>query len=205
MRKGTFKRPIYAEYIAKQQAKKPSVKPQKPHTAKIKRKTKKDYYKELLAQNTWIKAIPLGSHGSNVYEKKLWKLVSDYVRIIDFIDYGTCISCNKKFDTWQESQGGHYRPYTKCIGYHKFSFLNVFAQCPYCNSRMNEDKFEGGRIFAENIIKRYGQYRLDTINTFTKGEPVKRELPTIINMMQVIIDFLKTLPVKPDYYHKLSS
>lgn len=201
MRRTSFKKPSYKDYIAK----KASRKPQKPRTAKIKRKTKKDYYKELLAQNTWINKIPLGSHGSNVYEKKLWKLTSDYVRIEDFVTYGTCISCNRRFGTWQEMQAGHYRAYSKCVGYNKFNFLNVFGQCAYCNSCMNEDKFEGGRIFAENIVKRYGQGRLDHINTFTKGEPVKRELPQIIDMMRIIIKAMMSLPIKPDYYRHLGN
>lgn len=163
----------------------------------VKKLSKKGYYKELLDENKWINKIPFGSHGSSPLQKRLWKLVTDYVRIRDF-KLG-CISCGKKTEHWSELQGGHYRPYTKCKGYTKFDYRNVFAQCAYCNSRMNDDKFEGGRIFAENIIKRYGQERLDLINSFTTGSPVKIEIPKLIEMAQEMMCKINELEEKPSY------
>lgn len=180
--------------------------PRKSKTARktiLKKKTKKDYYKGFLAENSWIKSIPPGSHGSTPEQKKLWKLVTDYVRIRDFHCYGTCISCNGKFDTWKEAQGGHYISYTKCKGTLKFAYQNCFAQCAFCNSRMNDNKWVGGRIFAENIVKRHGYEWLELIETFSKGEPNKIELPQIIYMMKIVIDLTKDLPEQPDYYSKL--
>lgn len=170
---------------------------------KVKRKSKKDYYKELLDQNKWINKIPYGSHGSTPLQKRYWKLTSDYKRIKDFIDYGVCISCPRKFSTWKESQGGHYRAYSKCKGIKKFYEDNVFGQCALCNSQMNDDKFEGGRVFAENIVKRYGQARLDKINTYTLGEPQKIEIPEIIENMKMIVKLMGELEFQPDYYSKL--
>lgn len=170
---------------------------------KAKLKTKKTtYYKELLDQNKWIKPIPQGSHGSTKEQKKLWKLVSDYIRIRDFTTYGTCISCNQNFDSWKEAQAGHYRPYSKCKGINKFKFQNCFAQCALCNSRMNEDKFEGGRIFAENIIRRHGKLWFETIQTFTEGEIKKVELPEILKEMRFVIGLMDGLIFKPSYYQK---
>lgn len=174
------------------------------HKKRVKRVSKKTYYKELLAQNKWINKIPMGSHGSTPLQKRWWKLTTDFRRIEDFLRWGTCPSCNKPFTTWEESQGGHYRAYSLCKGYKKFCDKNVFAQCAYCNSRMNEDKFEGGRIFADNIVKRYGQERLDLINTYTKGSPEKLEVPIIIEKMQEILNKMAFLAIKPDYYDKLS-
>lgn len=170
---------------------------------KVKRVSKQTYYKELLEQNKWLNKIPLGSHGSTPLQKKLWKVTSDYVRIHDFLTYGTCPSCNKPFTSWQESQCGHYRAYSLCKGYKKFDRLNLFAQCPYDNSKMNEDKFEGGRIFANNIVKRYGQERLDLINTYTQGSPEKLEVPKLIEMINEILELFKPLSIKPDYYDKI--
>lgn len=170
---------------------------------KVKRKTKKDYYKQLLEQNKWINKIPYGSHGSTPLQKRYWKLTTDYRRIYEFLRFGRCISCNVLFKTWQEAQGGHYRPYSKCKGIKKFCEDNVFAQCAYCNSRMNEDKFEGGRLFAENIVKRYGKDHLDRINTYTQGEPQKIEIPEIIENMKTMIRLTKELEIQPDYYKYL--
>jgi hypothetical protein len=78
--------------------------------------------------------------------------------------------------------------------------------CAFCNSRMNEDKFEGGRIFAENIIARYGERRLTYINTFINEEwSCKREIPMLLDMMLEILTLMKTRKTKPDYYKKLST
>lgn len=204
MKKSGFSKPNYKEWIAKQKLKTRSVKPKTPPKLKARRVNKQTYYKELLSQNKWVSKIPLGSHGSTPLQKKLWKLTTDYVRIRDFINFGNCHSCNKSFDTWQESQGGHYRSFTSCKGYTKFSYMNVFAQCAFCNSRMNDDKFEGGRIFAHNIIKRFGQAWFDEINTFPTGKPVKLEIPVILDMMKEIITLMEHLPIKTDYYNKIT-
>lgn len=196
MKRVGFKRKTLEEVRTKQASKpKPS-----------KNKKIKDKWASVLTRNIWYKSIPEGSHGSNTIEKRLWRLVTDYVRICDFEDYGTCISCNEPFTTWNESQGGHYRPFGKCKGYKKYDFRNVFGQCAFCNSRMNEDKFEGGRIFAENIIARHGERRLTYINTFTSEEwSCKREVPVLLDMMLEILTLMKTRKTKPDYYKKLST
>lgn len=204
MKQSTFSKPIYADWLAKQKAKTRPVKPKTSVRLKPKRVSKQTYYKELLAQNKWLNKIPLGSHGSTPLQKKLWKVTTDYVRIYDFITYGKCPSCNRPFTSWQEAQGGHYRAYSLCKGYKKFDRLNVFAQCAYCNSRMNEDKFEGGRIFSQNIVKRYGQSRLDLINTYTQGSPEKLEVPKLIEMINELLGLFEELDIKPDYYYKIA-
>lgn len=174
-------------------------------TKKVSKKTK-EKWADILEANQWYTVIPDGSHGSNPIEKKLWRLVTDYVRIRDFEKYGNCISCGKVFTTWDEAQGGHYRPFTKCKGYTKFDYRNVFAQCAYCNSRMNEDKFEGGRIFAHNIVNRFNKKHLDLINEFTTPKyDSKREYPTLLNMMSDLIHLIYNHSIKPPYWHKLKS
>src|SRR6185503_4390177 len=39
----------------------------------------------------WVKAIPMGKHGSGHLQKRLWRLKSDFVRIRDWIAFGTFI------------------------------------------------------------------------------------------------------------------
>lgn len=174
----------------------------------IKRKSSKKQDKRLsiLEDKSWYKSIPEGSHGSTTVEKRLWKLVSDYVRTRDFERWGNCISCGKMFNNWNEAQAGHYRPFAKCKGYTKFDYRNCFAQCAYCNSRMNEDKFEGGRIFAHNIKNRFGKKTLDLINKFTDEEYMtKRDVPVLLEMMEEIIFLMADNEIKPDYWNKLST
>lgn len=196
MKRTPFKRKTLAE-VKEKKAKK-AIK-------KVKAKTK-EKWADLLELNEWYQVIPDGSHGSNKIEKKLWRLVTDYVRIRDFEEYGNCISCGKVFDSWNEAQGGHYRSYTKCKGYTKFDYRNVFAQCAYCNSRMNDDKFEGGRIFAHNIVNRFGQTRLDVINDFVLPKyESKRAYPNLLNMMVDLIQLMNTYSIKPEYWNKLRS
>lgn len=195
-----FRQQSYEEKLAKLKNK---LLKAKKLSGKPKKVSKSSYYKELLSHNTWVKKIPLGGHGYTPLQKKLWKLTTDYVRIRDYVTWGTCPSCEKPFTSWYEAQGGHYRSFTQCKGYTKYSHKNVFAQCAFCNSRMNDDKFEGGRIFANNIVKRYGQSRLDEINTYTQGSPVKVEIPIILDMMKEVVYLMKDLPIKTDYFYKL--
>ena len=71
---------------------------------------------------------------------------------------------------------------------------------------MNDDKFEGGRIFALNIASRFGKKTLETINTFTVDTGiVKREYPQLIEMMLEILVKMNKLSIKPDYWNKLKS
>lgn len=69
---------------------------------------------------------------------------------------------------------------------------------------MNDDKFEGGRTFADNIVFRYGKRHLNLINEFVSEKySAKREYPQLITMMLDIISLMSTLDIKPDYYHKI--
>lgn len=69
--------------------------------------------KNLKEEFPWLSKIPQGSHGSKIVFKKLWKVISDYVRIRDFIAYKRCISCSKAISRWKEWQAGHYVAFSK--------------------------------------------------------------------------------------------
>ena len=172
---------------------------------KTRRPSKDKYYKQLLSENTWLKAIPPNiSHGRNPTEQRLWRVNSDYSKIRDFVRDKKCMSCNKVFENWQDAQGGHFRAFNKCKGYTKYSYVNVFAQCAFCNSRMNDDKFETGRIFANNIVLKFGQSYFDYMNNFTNYSYDERvEVPGCIERIKAVLILMNDLPIKPDYYHKV--
>lgn len=81
-----------------------------------------------------------------------WWLVSRFSRIRDFRKYETCISCGKKIERWEDSQGGHFAPAQGCgIGL-LFDAYNVNAECPRCNGN-DEGHLIG---YRRGLIERYG-------------------------------------------------
>lgn len=153
----------------------------------------------------WIGCIPLGSHGSGPIQKKYWKVVSDTVRIRDFFKYRCCISCGKAFYDWNNPdwQAGHYNTYAQCRGYSKFHLDNIFGQCSYCNRGFNGAP--AGVRFKETIIERYGQERMDWLNTFQRMPTEKMYDGEIIEKIRELVIAMKELPAQPDYYQKIIS
>ena len=103
----------------------------------------------------WIKSVPKGSHGtkSNDLTFRYWKVVSDYVRIKDYLDYGYCVSCKKPFVEYKQSQAGHYKTWGSSNAYAKYNIDNIAGQCGPCN---NWGSFEEGAIFLEELKMRKG-------------------------------------------------
>lgn len=148
----------------------------------------------------WLGGIPQGTHGSGIAQKKLWKTISDYVRIKDFYKFGTCISCGKKFTHWRDSQCGHFRAYSICRGYSKWETNNLFGQCNQCNTAYDGNLI--GKRFAEGIVARYGKQRLEQLENMTNRPIEKLEDSVIVEMTKDIIILMKDLPEQPDYFKK---
>lgn len=81
----------------------------------------------------WFNSIKGGAHGQTPAQKKYWRLISIAVRVEDFELYGTCASCYKQFETWGESQAGHWKAWSVCHGFFKYERKNLAGQCAYCN------------------------------------------------------------------------
>ena len=148
----------------------------------------------------WLGPIPQGAHGSNIVQKKYWKLVSDYVRIRDFETYGTCIACGMR-KPLERLQAGHYKSWASCRGYSKWDVLNIFGECDYCNTGFNSN--EVGAKFRDNIIKRYGQERMDYIEALSSYPTEKMEDHVIVEKMKDVLEKMKELKQKPEYYDKV--
>ena len=85
-------------------------------------------------------------------EKVLDKWFSRFIRLRDSDENGviSCCTCNR-FKTWNVGVDcGHYSKRNKR---HRFSEINMAAQCKFCNSRM---KGEADK-FALYIDKKYGE------------------------------------------------
>lgn len=144
--------------------------------------------------------IPTGSHGSNATQKRYWKVTSDFVRIRDFYKYKTCIACGKRVSHWEDLQGGHYKSWASCRGYSKWDTMNIFGECPICNTGFNSN--EVGASFKEGILKRYGQERIDYINSLTSYPSEKMENHIIEQKIIERLEEMRDLPEKPDYWYK---
>jgi len=81
-----------------------------------------------------------------------WRLLSEKVRRRDFEKYGTCISCGVRFDTWQDSDPGHYIPAGTCGFDLLFDEKNIHGECKRCNG------FDEGHLigYERGLDMRYG-------------------------------------------------
>lgn len=147
----------------------------------------------------WFMAIPVGSHGSNPVQKRLWKLTSDYVRIFDAEKYGVCASCPNRIENWQNGDCGHYKGWTSCHNYFKFNRINLSWQCNYCN-RLSDGSI--GYRFSETLKMRHGNTILDDIekiNNIHHGG--KFDDFKLVEMARgLLMDFEMGTVQKPPYY-----
>lgn len=90
---------------------------------------------------------------------RYWDYFSDFVRLRDFKKWGTCITCGKRFKTWNESQAGHFISAGGCGFALLFDFTNVNAECPNCNAWDSNHQI----TYAENLDKRYGKGTADKL------------------------------------------
>lgn len=151
-------------------------------------------------QFPWLSKIPSGSHGSGKYQKKLWKVTSDFVRIRDFHKYKRCISCHRRPSAWNDQywQACHYRAYSVCKGYSKWDVKNIFGGCGYCNTGWNANEIAS--VFKNSIIERYGKERLDILDMFQKMPSEKLEDFKCVLLIKEVIKEMKNLPEQPNYY-----
>ena len=150
----------------------------------------------------WIKAIPESpAHGSGTFQKRLWRLVSDYVRLRDFLKYKRCVATDFCFTTWGESQAGHFKSYSTCNGMFKFDPINIHAQSAPSNSWGG---METGQRFADELRRRYGTDYIQKINDGNRkyqGTNIRDSI--VIEYMEKILEMMAELPEQPIYYERV--
>ena len=82
-----------------------------------------------------------------------WALFSTFIRRRDMKEQkGTCYTCGKSFDTWKDSQAGHYL--SRSMKATLFDERQVKSQCAQCN---NPSMGAGRpREFAYRLVLEYG-------------------------------------------------
>lgn len=149
----------------------------------------------------WIRAIPLGSHGSGHLQKRLWRLTSDYCRIRDWYRWGNKdVASDRIIPDWRSGQGGHYISYTACRGIFKFDPWNIHLQHGYSNKFPTRETI---KQFEEELKRRYGNQFI----IFLEAENIKTSLPIpndlVIKKMESYLNDFKNLPEQPDYYERV--
>lgn len=148
----------------------------------------------------WLKSIPKGSHGSTDPQKRLWKITSDVVRILDWHKRGGyCVSCGVKIPSWKEGQAGHFKPYSVCNSYFKFNLMNLALQCAYDNAYGGADK---GKRFGDELERRGVSLKsLEKENLKLHGQ--KMYDYEIVAMIEDLLDL--QLPEYPEYFNKVNA
>lgn len=147
----------------------------------------------------WVKSIPeSNSHGSGTYQKRLWRLVSDYVRISDWYKYKRCVATNRPIERWQDGQAGHFISYSKCNGIFKFDVDNIFLQSAYSNAWGDYDDW---LAFEEEITTR----GVDIVKLRAKNRDTSLKFSDteVIELMKDTLKKMEELEDKPSYYDRV--
>jgi len=122
----------------------------------------------------WFSRLKPGSHGSTPTQKKFWKVLSDTYRKADWEEYGTCVSCHKHIEHWQDGDLAHFKRYSLCNSWFKFQRENMALSCKNCNR--NDDGVVG-HSFGEELKRRHHKGILEWIeatNLSFKGQQMQQ-------------------------------
>lgn len=149
----------------------------------------------------WLKAIPEGSHGSGTYQKRLWKLTSDFVRIRDWHIYNSqCIATGTHISHWSEGQAGHFKAWSKCNGMFKFNTANIHLQTAKSNTYPDKDDWKNYEL---ELTRRYGENFVKMIETTNLVTPLPMSTVAVIEKIEQILIEMKNLPEQPAYYARV--
>lgn len=96
---------------------------------------------------------------------KSWSILSDFVRMRDFIHYGTYVDTGQKVRDWKDGDAGHYISMAGHGVYSGFSQRNIHLQSKSGNGWGGQDI---GYAFGKELIKRYGKNYLNSLQEDTK-------------------------------------
>jgi len=157
----------------------------------------------------WVKSIPKSSaHGTGDLQKRLWRVVSDYVRIRDWYKYGgCCVATGVYIPHWSEGQAGHFKAYAVCNGMFKFDERNIHLQTANSNyfGDKKGDKAQG-YYFGEELKKRYGKNFIEELEKENRKHiSEKMDNTIVLDKIIYILELMKSLPEQPDYFDRVES
>lgn len=96
--------------------------------------------------------IPLKGRYSGV-KAKSWSILSDFVRMRDFIKYGRCVASGVKILDWRETDAGHYQSMAGHGVESGFDPMNIHMQSKSSNGWGGNAH---GHAFGLELDRRYG-------------------------------------------------
>jgi hypothetical protein len=102
-----------------------------------------------------------------------WSLLSEYIRRRDFYKYGTCVTTGTKFNTWKDSQAGHYAPAGDCGFNLLFDKRNIHGE----SAKSNNPFFSPGKLipYRAELVRRYGEKWVKQLDADYKARHFKKE------------------------------
>lgn len=144
----------------------------------------------------WFNNITPGGHGSTIAQKRLWRVVSEFVRQRDHERYGgRCVSCAAVLSHWRDGHAGHYLPFSICHSWYKFDTENIHLQCAGCNMALYRSGAHIGHAMGEELKRRYGAdilARIPANNERFRGQ--KMELWEIVATAERLLKDIRHLP-----------
>lgn len=182
LKRSGFKR---KPYILKRRS--PTLKPRKLPAPKIPR---------------WVKAIPESqAHGSGTLQKRLWRLVSDFVRIRDWYRYdGRCVATGRYIAHWTLGDAGHFISWSKCNGMFKFDRSNIHLQSKSSNGWGDRDDW---KAFEKELVRRVNPDIVEALERVNRSSDIKIPTSYLIVEMQEVLREMEFLPEQPDYYARV--
>lgn len=127
---------------------------------------------------------------------KSWSILSDYVRVRDFIKYGTCVATGERIRDWREGQGGHYYSMGGHGVYSGFSDRNVHLQNAESNAWGGQDV---GYAFGKELLRRYGKNYLKELLKETQIHAKDDEWFHVRKIEEIYDKFKKLKKDYPNY------
>lgn len=166
---------------------------------------KKRKRNEILGLDKFLKAIPESqAHGSGTHEKRLWRLLSDYIRIRDWYKYnGKCVATGIWIPSWNLGQAGHYISYTSCNNMFKFDEKNIHMQ--KASSNMMGSMSDGKR-FGDELERRYGAGTCDFLHSLNEDEKdLFYAKEDVVEKIKRLLKDFQELEEIPDYVRRAYS
>lgn len=150
----------------------------------------------------WIKSIPESpAHGSGTLQKRLWRVISDYVRIRDYYRYkGVCVATGVKIPHWRAGNAGHFISYSKGNGIFKFDPSNIHLQSARSNAFGQREEWQ---TYEATLIERYGIQYVNELEDKNRTTPLKFTNEQLINLLVTTLKDMGKLREQPEYYPRV--
>lgn len=111
----------------------------------------------------WFKSIKPGAHGSTPSQKRVWRVVSETYKKQDWEKHGHyCPLCTRHIPDWKTGNLSHFKRYSLCNSFFKYSRINTCLTCAGCNL-LDDGPMYVALAFV--LQQRHGEDVLEQIDT----------------------------------------